>query len=170
MWRAARSTLAYGANTIVVEVTAQAGNTRNYAVTVTRALPVVSMAERHETTCTEGSALELGFTVPSNDMAGTVTYAAGATHPASLADDLGSGRSTGFTMSVGDTSPSNIEVPIVDDALNEENETFTNHDRGGDGLHGGQSRHRDRHDHRQRFHRRRQGGWRWRRWCWATGS
>ena len=116
--------LAYGANPIMVEVTAQAGNSRHYLVTVTRAQPVVAWPNATETT-TEGSALELRFTVTaSNDMVGTVTYAAGTTRTASLADDLGSGRSTGFTMSLGDTSPSDIEVPIVDDALNEENETF----------------------------------------------
>ena len=116
--------LDYGSNTIMVEVTAQAGNSRHYAVTVTRALPVVAWPNATETR-TEGSALELGFTVHSNDMVGTVTYAEGIRRTASLADDLGSGRSTGFTMSLGDTSPSTIEVPIVDDALNEENETFT---------------------------------------------
>ena len=116
--------LAFGANRIMVEVTAQAGNTRNYAVTVTRELPVVNW--RHAAASRrEGSTYQHRLEPNSNDMVGTVSYAAGATNPASLTDDLGSGRSTGFTMSEGDTYPSTIEVPLTDDALNEENETFT---------------------------------------------
>ena len=43
-------TLTSGANTITVEVTAQAGNTRNYTVTVTRALPVVAWPNATATT------------------------------------------------------------------------------------------------------------------------
>ncbi len=113
--------LSYGANRIIVEVTAQAGNTLNYAITVTRALPTVSWSLASGSK-PEGETFERTFEVVANDMVGTLTYAAGT---ASLTDDVGSGRSTGFTMSVGDTHASTISVPFTDDALNEENETFT---------------------------------------------
>ncbi len=119
-----RVDLSFGANRIMVEVTAQAGNTRNYTVAVTRELPEVHW--QHSTASrTEGQTYQHRLEPESNDMVGTVSYAAGATNPASLTDDLGSGRSTGFTMSAGDSYPSTIEVPITDDALNEEDETFT---------------------------------------------
>ncbi len=119
-----RVDLSFGANRIMVEVTAQAGNTRNYTVAVTRELPEVHW--QHSTASrTEGQTYQHRLEPESNDMVGTVSYAAGATNPASLTDDLGSGRSTGFTMSAGDSYPSTIEVPLADDALNEEDETFT---------------------------------------------
>ena len=113
--------LSFGANRIIVEVTAQAGNTLNYAITVTRALPTVSWSLASGSK-PEGETFERTFEVVANDMVGTLTYAAGT---ASLTDDVGSGRSTGFTMSVGDRHASTISVPFTDDALNEENETFT---------------------------------------------
>ena len=116
--------VAYGPNTIRVEVTAQAGNTRNYTITVTRALPVVKWeVATHKDE--EGFTAQLRLEPQSNDMVGTVTYAATGTHPASLTDDLGSGRSTGFTMSAGDAYPSIINIALTDDALNEYDETFT---------------------------------------------
>ena len=117
--------LAFGANTITVEVTAQAGNTRNYTIEVTRAVPVVNWASAtalDDEGNTYQHRLEPG---QSNDMVGTLTYAPGVTNPASLADDLGSGRSTGFTMSAVDTYPSTIEIPFTEDAVNEHDETFT---------------------------------------------
>ena len=117
--------MSFGANRIVVEVTAQAGNTRNYTITVNRSLPTVSFASTtlrvHEG---ESESLLLQSSVV-NDMSGTVSYAAGGTHPASLSDDLGSGRSTAFTMTIRSSEPTPISVPAVDDALNEEDETFT---------------------------------------------
>ncbi len=119
--------LAYGANTITVQVTAQEGNTRNYTITVDRALPQVSWPAAARSRG-EGSGAHrfptMGPTAPS-DISGTLTYAPGATHPANLADDLGSGRSTTFTASASDSYLSVIEIPIVDDAVNEEHETFT---------------------------------------------
>ena len=127
--------LGFGSNTITVEVTAQAGNTQSYTIAVHRTLPTVEWATATAVCPVEGLAigdcyegdtptLSLNADV-ANAMSGTVTYAAGATHPASLSDDVGSGRTTTFTMVEGDTLPSAIEVPLVDDAVNEEHETFT---------------------------------------------
>jgi len=119
--------LEFGSNTIRVEVTAQAGNTRNYTITVNRPLPRVAWPGR-TWSWDEHQVIDLQIRLDvdaANTMVGTLTYAASGTHPASLVDDLGSGRSTGFTMSDGDSYPSSVRIPVVDDALNEENETFT---------------------------------------------
>ena len=119
--------LDYGTNRITVEVTAQAGNKRSYTITVDRALPKVVWPASTNTVSEDVGALtiQLESDGASNDMSGTVSYAAGATHPASLANDIGSGRSTAFTMASGDSHPSTIDLTVVDDALNEEHETFT---------------------------------------------
>ena len=114
--------LALGSNVITVEVTAQAGNKRIYTITVTRDLPVLDWRFATATRTEDRSVLselQLSYTIRDHDISGTFSYAAGATHPASLADDVGSGRPTEFTEA------DVITVPIVDDALNEEDETFT---------------------------------------------
>ena len=110
-----------GPNRIMVEVTAQAGNTRNYTVTVNVALPTVEWGEA-TAVGPEGETTQIRLEPRDNDMVGTLTYADGT---ATVADDVGSGRSAGFTMSMGDTYPSTVDIPLVDDALNEEDETFT---------------------------------------------
>ncbi len=119
--------LKYGPNRITVEVTAQAGNTQNYTITVNRALPAVEWPAATSTRGEGSGTLWFSQMRPpvANDMSGTLTYAPGATHPANLDDDLTVGPSTTFTMSAGDTYLSSIFMPIEDDAVNEEHETFT---------------------------------------------
>ena len=117
--------LAFGANTITIEVTAQAGNTRNYTITVTRALPTVSV-ERSSYAFDEDDAAGFVrlFASQGNVMSGTVTWAPGSTHPADLATDVGTLPTT-FTATASDTYPETFSISFTDDALNEEDETFT---------------------------------------------
>ena len=92
-----------------------------------RALPVVQWP-RSALEVEENAALGDALTADAaNEMSGTLSYAAGATHPASLTDDLGSGRTTAFTMAAGSSVfvPRTPSADLTDDALNEENETFT---------------------------------------------
>ena len=117
--------LAYGANRITVEVTAQAGNKRSYTIVVTRTQ--LSEVEWETSTLSAGEGggdiqPRLGpETIAA--LTGPVTYAPGATNPATLADDLGTLPTT-FTTTTANRLTS-VVVPITDDTLNEEDETFT---------------------------------------------
>ena len=116
--------LAYGANRITVEVTAQAGNTRNYTITVNRAIPVLRW-NRSDLFGHEGGQPSFTrdiFVQASNDISGSLFYASGT---ATVEEDLGTGFPQVFSMSLGDTYVSAIDIPFVADGLNEENETFT---------------------------------------------
>ncbi len=116
--------LAYGANRIMVEVTAQAGNTRNYAITVTRALPVVNFSTVEGAYPVPEGTSEFPLTLLSNaenDMSGTLLYADGT---ATIADDVGT-PPTMWTASVGNFPIDLIFFSIAEDTLNEEDETFT---------------------------------------------
>ena len=118
--------LAFGTNRITVRVTAQSGATQDYTLTVTRGLPAVKWSNSIQEGFGEGDRVRFSRLQPnSNDMSGTLTYAPGATNPASVDSDLGGGRSTTFTMNAGDQYVSSIDIPLEDDSLNEEHETFT---------------------------------------------
>ena len=117
-------TLAIGANTITVEVTAQAGNTRNYTIAATRAVPAVSVERSSYAFAESGTAFVRLSSESTNVMSGTVTWAPGATHPVDLATDVGT-LTTTFTATVRDVNPATFGIPITDDALNEEDETLT---------------------------------------------
>ena len=56
-------------------------------------------------------------------VSGTLTYAPGSSNPASLADDLTTGYPTTFSFTAGQQVL--LEPETVDDAVNEEHETFT---------------------------------------------
>ena len=57
-------------------------------------------------------------------LSGTLTYAAGATNPASLSDDLVTGYATTFSSAAG-AVPAVTMAASVNDTVNEEHETFT---------------------------------------------
>ena len=118
--------LGYGAHWITVEVTAQNGSTRNYTVTVTVALPTVEWPGGRATTSGIEGDTSLWVITPSypNDMVGTLRYADGTAIVAEDVDNTSTGR---FTMSIsgGDTTLSTISFVIVDDGVNEADETFT---------------------------------------------
>jgi len=65
-----------------------------------------------------------GGSIVSEAVSGTLTYAAGASNPASLADDLTSGYATSFSF-VADANPTLDLATAVDDSVNEQHETFT---------------------------------------------
>ena len=68
--------------------------------------------------------LRLNSGTVGSALSGTVTYAAGATNPASLSADLVTGYATDFSSSA-DTIPTITTATPVNDTVNEEHETFT---------------------------------------------
>ena len=79
-------------------------------------------------TIVEGDTVAIGTRIKVNRVSaavsGTLTYAAGATNGASLSDDLQSGYATTFSASANQYPISTWPLP-VNDAVNEEHETFT---------------------------------------------
>ncbi|MCY4584170.1 MAG: fibronectin type III domain-containing protein, partial [Chloroflexi bacterium] len=79
-----------------------------------------SMAE----SLTPGEQIRIGPSGASVAVSGTLTYAAGSSNPASLADDLTSGYATTFSAAANANPTTTLAVP-VNDTVNEEHETFT---------------------------------------------
>ena len=118
--------LDYGTgNAIVVEVIDGNGAKRVYTLSVTRLVDIGFEPGTDVTHAENAGALRLALGPRvAWATAGTLSYKAGAVHPATIADDLGSLPTT-FSTTADGSRLTTVEIPVTNDGVNEEHETFS---------------------------------------------
>ena len=119
--------LDYGTgNAIVVEVIDGNGAKRVYTLSVTRLVDIGFEPGTDVTHAENAGALRLALGPRiARDTAGTLSYRAGAVHPVTFVDDLGSSLPATFSTTADGSRLTTVEIPVTNDGVNEEHETFS---------------------------------------------